>query len=373
MNRPHLMFTTLMGLAAFGASHAGASPAGAVADALEYVQQNGVSDVPGLAATTDPLMVNPWGATFQPTGAFWVSDQKTGVATLYDGTGAKVTGTFTIPRGAQTAAATGPTGVVANPTRSFDVPGTALSSFFIFATRDGTISAWAPNLPVNPTFAVLAADNSASKAVYTGLDIGINVKGAFIFAANVASGHIDVFDHNFAAANSALTGTFADPQIPAGFAPFNVRNINGNLYVTYAQQNAAHTFVNTGAGLGYVDEFDTEGHLVSRIASGGSLNAPWGVTQAPDGFGLLSGAILIGNFGDGHIFGFDVNLLDNGPRISFVPLLGTNGQPFAEPGLWTIGFGGALNSSPDTMFFSAGIGGGQQGLVGSLTPVIAKR
>jgi uncharacterized protein (TIGR03118 family) len=360
-----------LGVVGLSASHAArAQQPSDKSSLLEYTQHNLVSDEPGLATTTDPTLVDPWGLAFQPTGAFWVGDQGKGVATLYDGIGTKVNATFVIPKGSQSSGVAGPTGVVANPTRTFNVPGTSLSSFFVFATLDGTISAWAPNLPTNPTFAVLAVDNSASHAVYTGVDIGINAKGAFLFAANLAAGRIDVFDNRFAPASGRLTGSFADPAIPTGYAPFNVRNVLGNLYVTYAKRNATKTFVETGAGEGFVDEFDTDGNLLSRIASGGALNAPWGVAQAPDGFGLLSGGVLIGNFGDGHIFGFGANLLNLGPKISFVPLLDANEQPFAVPGLWSLDFGGGANSTPDTLFFTAGIDGGQHGLFGSLTAVV---
>ena len=368
MKRSAAALTALLGFATFGTASANAKPDGL--RVLEYTQQNGVSDQPGVAATTDPALIDPWGVAFQPTGAFWVSDQGTGLSTLYNGMGQKVNATFVVPKASHPGGTSGPTGIVANPTRSFLVPGTTLPSAFVFATLDGTISAWAGGLPTNPTFAVLAVDNSAAKAVYTGLDIGINTKGAFLFAANVASGRIDVFDSNFAPANGQLSGTFADEAIPADFAPFNVHNVNGNLYVTYARQNADHTFVTPGAGEGYVDEFNTDGNLLSRVASGGALNAPWGVALAPGGFGLLSGAVLIGNFGDGRIYGFDTDKLNVGAKTSFAPLLTSSGAPFAEPGLWALSFGGGANSSPDTLFFSVGSDKGQHGLLGSLTPVV---
>jgi uncharacterized protein (TIGR03118 family) len=371
MTRTQIVAAAVAGiLSLHGVAGTSAAKASDVIGALEYTQHNLVSDQAGVATTTDPNLVDPWGVAFQPTGAFWVGNQNTGVATLYDGLGVKTNSTFVIPAGA-TGGKGQPTGMVANPTRAFNVPGTALSAFFIFATLDGTISAWAPNLPVNPTNAVLAVDNSAAHAAYTGLEFGITAKGGFLYAANFRSGAVDVFDKNFKPANAQLSGTFKDPDIPADFAPFNIRNIDGNLYVSYAKQNAAKTFIEFGQGKGFVDEFDTDGNLISRIASGGQLNAPWGMAKAPDGFGLLSGSILVGNFGDGHIFGFSENILDQGPALSFVPMLGADGTPLTIPGLWSLGFGGGTNSSPDTLFFSAGPQLGQHGLFGSLTPASA--
>lgn len=329
---------------------------------LRYNQQNLVADTEGVATTTDPLLINPWGLAFQPTGAFWVNDSNSGVATLYDGVGVKTNATFTIPPGAGGIGRGQPTGLVANPTKAFLVPGTTLPAAFIFATRDGTISAWSPNLPTNPTTAVLAVDNSTTQTVYTGMDFGITRKGGFLYAADVAHGRVDVFDSKFAPANASLTGKFADPAIPAGFAPFNVRNIDGNLIVTYAKQNGARTFVTPGEGLGFVDEFDTDGNLIKRGNTFDVLNAPWGVARAPDGFGGLSGEILIGNFGDGHVFGLNNNLFPVGV------LLDKRGQAVTIPGLWSLEFGGGTNSSPDTLFATAGVGAAKHGLFASFSP-----
>ncbi|MEJ0092432.1 MAG: TIGR03118 family protein [Methylocella sp.] len=215
---------------------------------LLYKKTNLVSDTKGSGITLDPTLVDPWGMAFQPDGAFWINDSGSGVATLYDGNGTKVQKTFTIPNPITPSAKSQPSGLLWNPTPDFLVPGTQLTSLFMFATRQGSIAAWAPNLPVNPTVAVTAVDNSKTGAVYTSLALGETTKGAFIYAANVHTGKIDVFNSTFQPANAELTGTFSDPQIPAGFTPFGMHTIEGNLFVTYAKQNATKTFI-TAEGL----------------------------------------------------------------------------------------------------------------------------
>ncbi len=329
-----------------------------------FEQTNLVADRPGIAATTDPSLIDPWGMAFQPNGAFWINDNDSGVATLYDGNGAKVPKTFTIPNPTPPSNPfSGPTGLVWNPTSGFTVPGTQLTSLFIFATLEGTIAAWAPNLPVNPTDAVTAVDNSKAGASYTGLALGINEQGAFIYAANIISGQIDVFDTSFQPASAKLPGLFFDPSIPQGFVPFNIQALEGNLVVTYARQNAAKNFITPQAGAGFVDIFDTSGNLIQRLAKRGLLNAPWGVVRAPAGFGGATGDILIGNFGDGHILAFN----DKGDIDGL--LLDRKRQPITLPGLWTLSLGGGSVSEPRTLFFTQGVDQGQHGLFGALTPV----
>jgi len=321
--------------------------------------------VAGAAITIDPTLVDPWGLAFQPDGAFWVADQGTGVATLYGGDGTKVNATFTIPNPVAGKVSTGPTGMIWNPTgKSFVVPGTQLTSLFIFATLEGTIAAWAPNLPVAPTVAVTAVNNSQSGAVYTGLAFGVTQQGSFLYAANVNSGHIDVFDAKFQPANGQLPGSFFDPGMPAGFVPFGIQPLDdGNLAVTYALQNPQKNFILPNAGAGFVDIFDTDGELLQRLASGGPLNAPWGVTRAPAGFGGPSGQILVGNFGDGHLLAYN----ETGDVVH--ALVDDQRQQIVIPGLWSLHFGGALASDPRALFFTAGVGQGQHGLFGALTPI----
>lgn len=343
-----------------------------------------VSNLSGHAAHTDTILRNAWGIAFSPAGSpFWVNDNATGCSTLYDGTGVKVTvlqvsiplpgnivpmtscqpGDPNKPSNPTPAA---PTGIVWNPAASFLVPGTNLPAVFIFATEDGTISAWAGGL--NPRDnAVIAADDSANGSVYKGLAYGVNAKGPLLFATNFHNGTVDVYGPNgpdtLFTKVTTLDGHFADPEIPRGYAPFNIANIDGDLFVTYAKQNAEKHDDAAGPGRGFVDVFDTDGHLLRRFESRGRLNSPWGITRASFAFGPYSGKILIGNFGDGRI-----NVFNNDG--TFVDQLeDARGKPLVIDGLWTLTLGGGLHSSPDTLYFSAGPGGETNGLFGTITPV----
>lgn len=353
-----------------------------------YVVTSLVSDLKGAAAFQDPVLQNAWGVTFTPAGSpFWIADNATGCATLYDGDGTKVALQVSIPLPGNVVPPTdckpanpnappnptpaAPTGTIWNPTTNvataFLVPGTnpPLAATFLFATEDGTISAWTGGL-TPPDNAVLAVDNSktptpATGAVYKGLAFGVNIKGDFIYATNFRAGTIDVFDHTYKPA--ATDGGFVDPDIPAGFAPFDIKAIDGELFVTYAKQNAVRHDDVAGPGNGFVDVFDTDGHLLRRFASRGPLNSPWGVARASFAFGRFSGMILIGNFGDGHINVFD-------SRGHFVDQLkDAHGKPLVIDGLWTLTLGGGAKSSPDTLYFTAGPNGETDGLFGVITPV----
>jgi uncharacterized protein (TIGR03118 family) len=326
-----------------------------------FVQTNLVSDVPGAAQTTDSNLVNPWGISLAPGQPFWIADNGTGKSTLYDGAGATQPLVVTIP--APTAGATSaPTGTVFNPGNTFAVSagGMTGASAFLFATEDGTIAGWSP--AVNQTQAVIAVNRSAAGAVYKGLAIGTNAGGTFLYAADFHNGAIDVFNTNFT--KVSLAGNFTDASIPAGFAPFNVQNIGGSLFVTYAKQNDAKHDDVAGAGNGFVDAFDTSGNLLRRFASQGTLNSPWGLAQAPASFGTLGGDILVGNFGDGTINAFDPN---SGALAG--QLQGTSGQTLAISGLWGLTFGtGGSGGSTGTLYFTAGTEHEQHGLFGSLAP-----
>ena len=358
-----------IGMVGFVAAEGGASAqtfdASSLLAPFEYSQTNLVSNSAGRAVTTDPGLVDAWGIAFEPAGAFWINATGTGLSLLYDGTGAKVPANFVIPAPAGSTGPSSPTGIVWNATTGFLVPGTSLKAAFVFSTLDGTISAWAGGLPANPQDAVLAVDNSKAPggARYTGIEMATTAKGVFLYAPNIATGRIDVFDAMFKPANGELAGTFADPAIPAGYTPFNLRAINGTLVVTYAKQNPAHSFVASGAGDGYVAIFDTDGRLLQNVAARGLLNAPWGIAEAPSGFGAYSNKLLIGNFGDGHILAYSLG-------IPFpLPVLSTSGAPLTIAGLWDLTFGGATKSDTRTLYFSAGPGKGQIGLFGSLTAV----
>jgi uncharacterized protein (TIGR03118 family) len=330
----------------------------------------------------DPVLQNAWGIAFSPAGSpFWVNDNHTGCSTLYDGAGNKIPLQVSIPLPGNIIAGgscqafdannppnptpAAPTGIIWNPSAAFLVPGTKIPALFIFDTEDGTLSAWAGGL--NPaTNAVIAADNSASGAVYKGLAFGVNAKGAFLFATNFSAGTIDVFGPT--GANGLFTpattdGGFVDPSLPAGYAPFGIASIDGDLFVTYAKQDAEKHDDAAGPGHGFVDVFDTDGHLLRRFASRGSLNSPWGVARASFAFGRFSGKILIGNFGNGRIGAFN----NDGSLAG--ELEDARGRPLAIDGLWTLTLGGGRRSSSDTLFFAAGPNGENDGLFGTITPV----
>jgi uncharacterized protein (TIGR03118 family) len=349
-----------------------------------YVVTPLVSDLPGQAPVTDPNLKNAWGVAFTPAASpFWIADNNTGLSTLYDGNGTIVNLVVTIPcpptpgQGSSCPASASPTGMVWNPTTSpttgFLVPGTSLPASFIWATEDGTISAWTGGL-TPPDNAVLAVDNSVtpnkkSGAVYKGLAVGVNVNGVFLFATNFRAGTVEVYAPAPAGSTTGFyvpvttDGGFQDPNIPAGFAPFGIQNINGDLFVTYAKQNAVKHDDVKGPGNGFVDVFDTDGHLLRRFASQGALNSPWGVARASFNFGLFSGQILVGDFGDGRINVFDSN-------GNFLAQLGNaNGKAaLSINGLWTLTLGGGAKSSSDTLYFAAGPNNETNGLFGTITP-----
>jgi uncharacterized protein (TIGR03118 family) len=331
-----------------------------------YLQTNLVSDGTIAAVTTDANLVNSWGLANLPGSPFWIGDNGTGVATLYDGAGVPqpltpgpLIVTLPLPPGSA-AAKSAPTGLVANTSTGFTVTGNSAPALFIFDTEDGTISAW--NLSNSPlALATMMVNKSVSGAVYKGLAIGTNASGTFLYATNFNAGTIDVFDQAFAEAT--LSGTFSDSTLPAGYAPFGIANINGSLFVTYALQNSQKHDDVAGKGHGFVDIFDTNGNMIRRFASKGVLDSPWGVAQATFNFGGLSGAILIGNFGDGRINAFDPI---TGKSIGSIR--DAKNQPIVIDDLWALSFGnGALNALPDTLYFTAGPKGETEGLFGSLT------
>lgn len=323
-----------------------------------YQQTNLVADKPGLAAYVDPNLVNPWGISHSPTSPFWVSNNGTGVSTLYTGTGQPNALVMTIPPPLGSLLTSKPTGQVFNGSSSFQVsPG--LPARFLFATADGTISGWNPG--ASATTAILKVDNS-SRAAYKGLALGTTGAGDFLYAANFLTGGIDVFDSNFA--QTTLAGSFTDPNLPANYTPFNIQNLDGKLYVTYAFKDAVTGDEVLGAGLGLVDTFDLNGNLLNRLITGGALNAPWGLAPAPLSFGEFSGDLLVANHGDGLI-----NAYDSGGNFQGV-LKDTLGNPIYNEGLWGLIIGnGGTGGDPNLLYFTAGLDGGTHGLFGSLAPV----
>jgi uncharacterized protein (TIGR03118 family) len=324
-----------------------------------YQQTNLVSDIAGVAKFTDRNLVNPWGLVHGPKTPWWVADNGTGLSTLYNGHGVKVPLTVTIPPpgGSPAGTTAAPTGLIFNGTSGFVVKenGKSSPSLFIFATEDGTISGWNPNVDLNN--AVLAVDNSASGAVYKGLAIASNNSGTFIYATNFHAGTVEMYDSNF-----KPVGSFTDPNVPKGYAPFGIQTIGGNLYVTFALQNAQKHDDVAGPGHGFVDVFDTNGKMIRRLLSRGRLNSPWGLALTPANFGKFSNDLLVGNFGDGRINAFDPN---TGQTLG--SLKNGRGVAIQIDGLWSLQFGnGFAAGETDELFFTAGIGDEAHGLFGKI-------
>ena len=306
-----------------------------------YQQTNLVSDIPGVAAKTDPHLINPWGVSFSGTSPFWVSNQGSATATLYDGAGninplvVGVPPTGVVPNG--------PTGQVFAGGSAFQLNGTGVN--FIFSTLAGTVDAWNGG----STATVMA---TTPGAVYTGLAIANNQ----LYAANAGAGKIDVFNSGFTL--TTVSGNFTDPNAQAGFVPYNVQTIGSNLYVTYAKLGPGGSAMDGG----YVDIFDLNGNFIRRATNGGDLFAPWGVVIAPAGFGAFANDLLVGNFGDGEILiynpltGMYLGTLDD-----------TSGNPIVNSGLWALAVRtGGTNSDLNGVYFTAGIDGQKDGLFGRI-------
>lgn len=331
-----------------------------------YQQHNLVSDGAVPADHIDPNLVNAWGIAFNPFGAAWVADNGSGVSTLYDGAGNAIPLVVQIPSPGSDSGGN-PTGIVYNGSFGFVVSKAALSgpSRFLFATEDGVIAGWAPNVDV--THAIRVIDNSASGAVYKGLALSAGGNGGLLYATDFHNAKVDVFDSSFHPV-ALPGGAFRDSHIPAGFAPFGIQAIGGDLYVTYAMQNADRHDDVHGPGLGYVDVYDPNGILLRHFAARGPLNAPWGVALAPAGFGRFGNLLLIGNFGDGRInvydtvYGFPIDSLRDAHR-----------QPIQIDGLWGLAFGnGYLKQSVNTLYFTAGPLSEAHGLYGSISPIAGR-
>ena len=284
----------------------------------------------------------------------WVADNGTGVATLYDGHGTAGALVVTIPKAANNTEGANPTGIVFNGTKDFAT--SAGPSLFIFASEDGSISAWMPGT----TAAVLEVDNSKNGAVYKGLALGADGIDSRLYAADFHNNRIDVFDRTFTPVT--LPGAFKDPHLPPGFAPFGIRNLDGNIYVTYAKQDKDKHDDVAGRGNGFVNVFDPKGVLIQRVVTRGQLNSPWGLAIAPAGFGKFSHHLLVGNFGDGHINAYE---LESGEFAG--QLRDGHGKSLHIEGLWGLSFGnGYLFQSVNTLFFTAGPGDEQHGLYGKI-------
>ena len=325
-----------------------------------------ISDQAGVAEIQDEAVVNAWGLAVAPGGNFWIADNGTNVSSVYGGAvgGLPLTKTLddvSVP-------GDGVTGVVFNDTGEFEIDdgnGNGGSALFIFVSEDGTISGWNPDVPPPSPSTAAQVAKTVDGAIYKGVALGTSGGENLLYAANFHAGTIDVFDSSFDP--KALSGHFRDPHLPAGYAPFNVQNIGGVLYVTFAKQDAAAEDEVAGPGKGFVDRFDTSGHFLSRFASGGVLNAPWGLVKAPASFGRFGGDILVGNFGDGRISAFKPNSHGIGQFQGFLP--GPSGRPIQIDGLWALSFGnGTTAGDAGELYFTAGPDDETHGLFGELAP-----
>ncbi len=298
---------------------------------------------------SDPSLVNGWGLVSGPATPWWVSNNGTNTSTLYQASGTKVALTVSV--------LSEPTGVVFNGTTSFPVTGTTASRF-IFATQSGTIQGWAGG------GAATVDATSPDGGQYTGLAIGTSGNAPYLYAADFGNGKIDVLDGSFAYQHWA--GAFVDPNLPAGYAPFNIQELGGTLFIAYALNDGGDEV--HGDGLGIVSAFGMDGSFEGRVATMGDLNAPWGLAWAPASWGRFAGNLLVGNLGDGRInayrptsSGWEAN--------SHLKL--ANHHPLVIDGLWGISFGhgAAANGSTSTLFYAAGPDDESGGAFGTVTPV----
>ncbi|WP_206107716.1 TIGR03118 family protein [Paludisphaera rhizosphaerae] len=362
---------------------------GPASAAASFTATNLVSDGAVAADHINPNFVNPWGLAAPNPGDFWSSNNGTGTSSVFDSAGnlSASLPVVTIPGPAGSTDPSAPTGIVFNGSRNFVVTdGTASGpAAFIFATEDGTIAGWNPRVALNgalapSTHAVLAADMSASGAIFKGLTIlavptgGPLAAGSYLAATDFHNGAVDLFDSSFHPV-ALPSGAFTDSSIPAGFAPFGVQSIDGKLYVTYAKQDDDREDDVAGPGNGFVDVYSTTGALIQRLGGSGiqtELNSPWAVVQAPSNFGAFSNAILVGNFGDSRVSAFDPNtgaFLGQLHDAQGAPLQLLGGATGIDPrGLWSL-FSFPNGSGPNnTIYFTSGLNDEADGLFGAITP-----
>jgi uncharacterized protein (TIGR03118 family) len=348
-----------------------------------YLQTNLVSNQASLAPTVDASLVNSWGLARSSKSPWWVADNGTGMSTLYNGTGAKQGLIVTIPSGDTSVSPTGtPTGTVYNGDSTAFLLAPGKASVFLFVTEDGTISGWNPGVSAGLSVIMV---NHKSASVYKGVTIATVETASgpqeYLYAADFRQGRVEVFDSTFKPVQ--LSGkdeddwgdndhdhgnsdhSFDDPRLPKGYAPFNVQNIGGNVYVSFAKQDSAKHDEVDGAGLGFVDVFSPRGRLLGRLQPGPWFNGPWGMALASSDFGSFSHDVLVGQFGSGELLAFDpVTGKFKGK------LMGTNNQPIHIDGLWAIAFGNDASAGPaTTLYFAAGPDGETNGLFGTLTAV----
>lgn len=330
-----------------------------------YRVTNLVSDVPGRAQITDANLANAWGLAAGPATPIWVANNHTDSSTLYSGAiaGSPVTAVPLVV----SVAGGAPTGMVFNGGSEFVVSAGGISApaRFIFASEGGDITGWNIGVPPPPPSTASQPAVHVDGAVYKGLAIATTATGARLYATNFHAGTVDVFDGAFAPVVKA--GAFTDPKLPAGYAPFNVAVIGGQVYVTYAKQDADGEDDVSGRGHGFIDVFDTDGNFQHRLVSRGRLNSPWGLALAPQTFGRFAGKLLVGNFGDGRI-----NVYDLGTGRFRGVLRDRHEHAITIEGLWALQFGNPAFAGADTLIFSAGPDDETHGLLGIIEPKISK-
>ena len=320
-----------------------------------FQQRNLVSDLAGRARVRDPNLVNPWGVAAPPNGPLWVADNGSDLATVYSG-GARGSAPRIEPIVVRIAGGA-PTGLVFNGSSELTIPGTDAPARFVFDSEAGTLTAWSPDAaPADQARTVASGQN----AIYKGLAIAQTRQGQRLYATDFHNASVDVYDSAFRPV-SLGRGAFTDRSLPRGFAPFNAQTIGRRIVVTYAKQDADRKDDVAGAGLGYVDVYTTNGHLVRRLVSQGALNAPWGLALAPRGFGAFGGDLLVGNFGDGRINAYN-------PRSGRFEgtLRNRQGRPIAIDGLWSLRFDHGTFGTPGSLAFTAGIDDEAHGLLGEI-------
>ena len=333
--------------------------------AQHYKQINLVADQSGVAAATDANLVNPWGLSRSSTSPWWVSDNGTGLSTLYDLNGVAKSLVVTIPTGDPSVSSTGtPTGTLFNGGTGFVLPN-GKPATFLFVTEDGTISGW------NGGTSAVITVNTKSASVFKGaafatLHIPYGSQSTFLYVADFRKARVQVYDSSFHHV-ALIEELFRDERLPRGYAPFNIQNIGGELYVAFAKQDAEKHDEVDGAGLGYVDVFSPFGFLLRRLEHGPWLNGPWAIAMAPGDFGIYSHDLLVGQFGSGNIAVYDPVT-----GVFKDTLRDASNNPIAIDGLWGLSFGsGSLTGSgpANTLYFAAGSDGEAHGLFGTITPV----
>jgi len=317
---------------------------------------NLTSDITFAGAYQDTNLSNPWGMSTSPSGPWWISDNNSGLSTLYVASGQPQGLVVTIPPGSGSGLGS-PSGTVYNAS-STDFAIHGIATPFLFCTEDGTISGW-----YSGTQAFIAVNNYSNNAVYKGMALASAAGSNYLYVANFHAATVEVYDHSYHP-YSFGSGSFVDSSIPSGYAPFNIQLVGSSLVVTYAKQDAAKHDDVPGPGNGYVDIYDTEGNLQTRLEGGTFMNAPWGVVQAPSSFSGFANDLLIGNFGSGLISAYNIS---TGAFIA--NMFDVNYLPVKIDGLWALTFGNGGSDGPTgTLFFTAGPFGENHGILGMITP-----